>query len=99
MTVDNTSCTLINRTTREMAVQLLSIHTANLYAEVQRLNYYAVIWIQKGNGRYKADLSEYEFSDNTMLFFTPYQPFQFISIRKRFPAMAFCSIIFTSLLR
>jgi AraC family transcriptional regulator, transcriptional activator of pobA len=79
MTIDETSCTLINRTTREMAVQLLPIHAVNPYADVQRLNYYAVIWIQKGTGRYKADLSEYEFSDNTMLFFTPYQPFQFIT--------------------
>jgi len=78
MTIDNSSCTLINRTTKEMAVQLLLVDEANCYQEVQRLNYYAVIWIQKGEGRYKADLSEYEFSDNTMFFFTPYQPFQFI---------------------
>lgn len=62
-----------------MAVQVLPVGNENSYQDVQRLNYYAVIWIQKGKGRYKADLSEYEFSDNTMFFFTPYQPFQFIA--------------------
>ncbi len=78
MSIDNGASTLINRETREMAVQLLPVDAINNYTEVQRLNFYAVIWIQNGNGRYKADLSEYEFSENTMFFFTPFQPFQLI---------------------
>lgn len=78
MTINNSAYTLINRNTREMAVQVLPVSIENSYQDVQRLNYYAVIWIQKGKGRYKADVSEYAFSENTMFFFTPYQPFQFI---------------------
>lgn len=61
-----------------MAVQLLPVDSDNSYTEIQRLNYYAVIWVQKGAGTYKSDLSEYEFSANTMFFFTPYQPFRFM---------------------
>ncbi|HEX5655026.1 MAG TPA: AraC family transcriptional regulator [Chitinophagaceae bacterium] len=78
MTVENNSCTLINRETKEMAVQLAPVDHANSYTGVQRLNCYTVIWIQKGGGRYKSDLSEYEFGANTIFFFTPYQPFQFM---------------------
>ena len=75
---DKFSCTLINRETRELAVQVTPVDATNCYGDVQRLNYYAVAWIQSGSGRYKANLSEYEFSGNTIFFFAPYQPFQLI---------------------
>jgi AraC family transcriptional regulator, transcriptional activator of pobA len=78
MTGETPSCTLINRETREMAVKFEALSGENHFSEVQRLNYYSIIWIQKGEGQYKSDLSEYAFTNNTMFFFTPYQPFQFI---------------------
>ena len=61
-----------------MVVQVQLFNSPGIYSEVQRLNHYTILWVQKGNGKYKVDLAEYEFSGNTMFFFTPYQPFQFI---------------------
>lgn len=78
MTGDASSQTLINKDTGEMAVQLKAIDPTNQYDEVQRLNYYTVLWVQKGSGRYQADISEYAFEPGTIFFFTPYQPFRFM---------------------
>ncbi len=61
-----------------MAVQLKPIDPTNQYNEVQRLNYYTILWVQKGSGRYRADISEYPFGPGTIFFFTPYQPFRFM---------------------
>ena len=47
----------------------------NPFDHIQRLNYYSLIWIQKGNGVLKADFSEYDFDENMLLSFSPYQPF------------------------
>jgi AraC family transcriptional activator of pobA len=42
---------------------------------VRRNPFYSAIWIKKGEGRFRVDLADWPFSDNSMLFFTPYQPF------------------------
>ena len=44
---------------------------------MQRLHFYALIWIKEGKGTVKADFSEYEFTKNNLFAFTPYQPFMF----------------------
>jgi AraC family transcriptional regulator, transcriptional activator of pobA len=67
--------TLINPTSGELAFKISDLRDAQAYDHVTRLNYYSVLWLQKGKGTYKADFSEYEFSADSMLFFTPYQPF------------------------
>ncbi|MGY4539153.1 AraC family transcriptional activator of pobA [Mucilaginibacter sp. UYNi724] len=42
---------------------------------LRRNNYYSVIWLKQGAGKLRSDFSEYEFTDNDLLAFTPYQPF------------------------
>jgi AraC family transcriptional regulator, transcriptional activator of pobA len=45
---------------------------------LQKLNYYSLIWIQNGNGKVKADFSEYDFVASSLFAFSPYQPFMLV---------------------
>ncbi|MEQ9592027.1 MAG: helix-turn-helix domain-containing protein [Cyclobacteriaceae bacterium] len=69
------SLTLFNERDGELAFEIRPFTNYQDFDQVTRLNYYAVLWIREGRGRYKVDFCEYEFERNTMLFFTPYQPF------------------------
>jgi AraC family transcriptional regulator, transcriptional activator of pobA len=74
MTINKTY-TLVNPQNGNLAFKLHKFENEGYFDHIQRLNYYSLIWIQKGNGTLKADFSEYDFSPNTLLAFSPYQPF------------------------
>ncbi|HCN50392.1 MAG TPA: AraC family transcriptional regulator [Chryseobacterium sp.] len=74
MTQQNTF-TLINSQTGNLAFKIFSFESNNYFDHIQRLNYYSLIFIKKGNGNIKADFSEYDFSENYLFSFAPYQPF------------------------
>ncbi|MEX0662389.1 MAG: hypothetical protein WEA58_02610 [Balneolaceae bacterium] len=73
--IQKSSHTLINPHTGNLAFKLYSVENDNPFDHIQRLNYYSLILISKGEGSLKADFSEYKFSDNTLLAFSPFQPF------------------------
>lgn len=68
--------TLVNQQTGNLALQLLRIEE-NPFEQVQRLNYYTLIWVQEGSGLVKSDFSEFAFEKNCLFAFSPYQPFMF----------------------
>lgn len=72
---NNDTFTLINPKNGDLAFKLFSIDDNSHFNSIQRLNYYSMIWIKKGTGKMKVDFSEYDFSENQFLAFTPYQPF------------------------
>jgi len=72
---NNKTFTLVNPATGNLAFKLFSLDDNSHFDHVQRLNYYSLIWIRKGNGSIKVDFSEYNFSENQLLAFAPYQPF------------------------
>lgn len=74
MTNTNTF-TLVNPQNGKLAFQLFSFENNSCFDHIQRLNYYTLIWIQKGSGKVKVDFSEYDFIENQLLAFAPYQPF------------------------
>ena len=74
MTPQNTF-TLINSQTGNLAFKVFSFESNTHFDHIQRLNYYSLIWIKKGNGKIKADFSEYDFYENYLFSFAPYQPF------------------------
>jgi AraC family transcriptional regulator, transcriptional activator of pobA len=74
MTINKTY-TLVNPQNGNLAFKLYKFGSEGHFDHIQRLNYYSLIWIKKGNGTLKADFSEYDFSPNTLLAFSPYQPF------------------------
>lgn len=69
--------TLINPQTGNLAFKVFSFNDNSHFDHIQRLNYYSLIWIKNGKGAAKADFSEYEFKQNTLFAFSPYQPFMF----------------------
>ncbi len=71
----NNNFTLINPQTGNLAFKIYHLEKDNPFDHIQRLNYYSLIWIQKGNGTLKADFYEYDFNENMLLSFSPYQPF------------------------
>ncbi len=74
--------TLINPQNGNLAFKIFTFENNVDFDHIQRLNYYSIIWITKGNGTVKADFSEYEFEENSLFAFSPYQPFMFSSNEK-----------------
>jgi AraC family transcriptional activator of pobA len=67
--------TLINPTNGNLAFKVYSFDDNSSFDHLQRLSYYTIILINNGQGKLKVDFSEYDFTQNTLLCFTPYQPF------------------------
>lgn len=69
--------TLVDSQTGNLAFKLYHFEKYNPFDEIQRLNYYSMIWIKNGKGTLKADFSKYQFDGNFLFSFSPYQPFVF----------------------
>ncbi|MCD0463871.1 helix-turn-helix domain-containing protein [Flavobacterium sp. ENC] len=67
--------TLINPQNGNLAFKLLSFEDNSHFDHLQRNNYFSLIWITKGNGKVKADFAEHHFEEDSLLAFSPYQPF------------------------
>lgn len=67
--------TLVNPQNGNLAFKIFSFESNDFFDHIQRNNYYSLIWVHEGKGRLKADFSEYGFSANDLLAFSPYQPF------------------------
>lgn len=67
--------TLINPQNGNLAFKLLSFDDNSHFDHLQRNNYFSLIWITKGSGKVKADFAEHHFEEDSLLAFSPYQPF------------------------
>ncbi len=67
--------TLVNPQNGNLAFKLFSFEDDRYFDHVQRNNYYSLIWFIQGKGKVRADFSEYDFNDNSLFAFSPYQPF------------------------
>lgn len=59
----------------QLALMVESFNRNNQFEGVQRNPHYSAIWVKSGAGKFRVDLAEWDFEENSMLFFTPYQPF------------------------
>jgi YesN/AraC family two-component response regulator len=75
---NNNALTLVNPQNGNLAFKLFSFESNAFFDHIQRNNYYSLIWIKSGSGVLKADFSEYQFSQNSLLSFSPYQPFMLL---------------------
>ncbi len=80
--IDTTTLTLVDPQNGNLAFKIFSFEDSGRFDHLQRLNYYSVILITHGSGRLKADFSEYDFSTNSVICFSPYQPFLVIKAEK-----------------
>ena len=67
--------TIINPQNGNLAFKLFYFDNNSHYDHLQRNNYFSLIWITKGHGKVKADFAEHTFEENSLLAFSPYQPF------------------------
>lgn len=74
--------TLVNPQNGNLAFKLYSFEGNCAFDHIQRNNYYSLIWLTQGNGKLRADFSEYDFCENTLFAFSPYQPFMFATAQK-----------------
>lgn len=77
-----TALTLVNPQNGNLAFKLFSFEDNNYFDHLQRNNYYSLIWITNGTGKVKAGFSEYDFEQNSLFAFSPYQPFMFSANKK-----------------
>ena len=75
MTTPQQALTLTNPQNGNLAFKIFHFENNNHFDHIQRNNYYSLIWVKKGRGQLKADFSAYDFEDNSLLAFSPYQPF------------------------
>jgi hypothetical protein len=69
------SHTLVNPQNGNLAFKIFGFESICQFDHIQRLGYYSMILIDSGNGKLKADFSEYDFTENILMCFSPYQPF------------------------
>jgi YesN/AraC family two-component response regulator len=91
---DQTVFTLINEQNGNLAFKLFSFHDNSYFDHLQRNNYYSLIWVKEGSGKLKTNFSEYDFEENTLVSFAPYQPFMFSSTLVKGVAIYFHSDFF-----
>jgi AraC family transcriptional regulator, transcriptional activator of pobA len=74
--------TLVNPENGNLAFKIFSFEDNCSFDHIQRNNYYSLVWVTSGKGNVKSDFSEYDFVENTLFAFAPYQPFMFVSVEK-----------------
>ena len=67
--------TLVDPQTGNLAFKIFSFEDNSYFDHILRNNYYSLIWVKEGSGSVKADFSSFDFESNTLLAFSPYQPF------------------------
>ena len=70
---------MVDPITGSLAFKLFWFEDNTYFDHLQRNNYFSVIWIKEGSGKLKSDFSMYDYDVDTMLAFTPYQPFMLAS--------------------
>ncbi len=73
--IEQSFFTLVNPQNGNLAFKLFSFEDDSYFDHLQRNNYYSLIWLTNGTGKVKADFSEYDFMENSLFAFSPYQPF------------------------
>jgi AraC family transcriptional activator of pobA len=76
---NQTIFTLVNKQNGNLAFKLFSFEDNSYFDHLQRNNYYSLIWVKEGSGKLKTDFAEYNFGQNSLFSFSPYQPFMFLS--------------------
>ncbi len=47
------------------------------HGQIQRNNFFSLIWVKEGYGKVRAGFSEFDFEENSLFAFEPFQPFLF----------------------
>jgi AraC-like DNA-binding protein len=72
-----TNLSMLNQTDGSLLFKLFKFEENCFFGQVQRNNYFTLIWVKEGSGKVKTGFSEFDFKDNTLFAFAPFQPFVF----------------------
>lgn len=73
--LNQSTFTLVNPQNGNLAFKLFSFEDNSFFDHIQRNNYFSLIWVKEGNGKVKADFTEYDFEAGSLFAFAPYQPY------------------------
>ena len=59
----------------ELDFRIINFEDDKHFNKVQRVPYFSIILVSEGNGELKVDFADYQVSKETVLFFSPFQPF------------------------
>ena len=79
--LNQSAFTFMNPQNGNLVFKLFSFDDNGFFETIQRNNYFSLIWIIEGNGRLTADFAEYDFTENSLLAFAPYQPYMITAER------------------
>jgi AraC-like DNA-binding protein len=77
--LENHNYTLNNPRSGDLAFKIHEFENLQEFNEIQRLNYYSLIWIIDGHGQAVIDFNSHAFKSDFLFALTPYQPFKFES--------------------
>ena len=69
--------TMVNPQNGNLAFKYMEFEDNSHFDHIQRNNYFSLIWVTNGSGKLKADFTEYDFEENSLFAFSPYQPYMF----------------------
>src|SRR6185369_3507634 len=75
--LNQSALTLLNQQNGQPAFKLFSFEDNGFFDQLQRNNFFSLIWIKEGSGIVNADFGRYHFKENTLFSFAPYQPYIF----------------------
>ena len=75
--LNQSTFTLVNQQNGNLAFKLFHFEDNGFFDQIQRNNYFSLIWVTEGTGKVTADFAEYDFEANSLFAFAPYQPFMF----------------------
>lgn len=75
--LNQSALTLINPQTGNPAFRIFSFDDNSFFDQLQRNNFFTLIWVINGSGKVNANFNEFDFEENTLFAFAPYQPYMF----------------------
>ncbi|MEO5891775.1 MAG: helix-turn-helix domain-containing protein [Ferruginibacter sp.] len=68
---------MANQTNESFLFNLYKFEENCFFGQIQRNNFFSLIWVKEGSGKVKTGFSEFDFQGNTLFAFAPFQPFIF----------------------
>jgi YesN/AraC family two-component response regulator len=81
--------TLVDPQDGKLAFKIFNFEDNEAFDHIQYRGYYSIIWITEGEGKVKADYTEYEFRPGSMFSFSLYQPYMICSKNVKGTALFF----------
>ncbi len=68
---------MVNHQNGSLVFNLFKFEDNCFVGQLQRNNFFSIIWVKEGSGKVKTGFSEFDFQDNSLFTFAPSQPYLF----------------------